>query len=81
MCATPPNILKLGDFGVKVTAKTNKYLGMSCYIQVEYSVFLVFFFFFRKTTYCCRTRRLPVCPSVVCGNNFISRYFDIYQAD
>ena len=38
-CATPPNVPKLGVSGVKDTAKTNKDLGMSCYIQVEYSVF------------------------------------------
>ena len=38
-CTTPPNVPKLGVSGVKDTAKTNKYLGMSCYIQVEYSVF------------------------------------------
>ena len=38
-CATPPNVPKLGLSGVKDTAKTNKDLGMSCYIQVEYSVF------------------------------------------
>ena len=37
--ATPPNVPKLGPSGVKDTAKTNKDLGMSCYIQVEYSVF------------------------------------------
>ena len=30
---------KIGVSGVKDTAKTNKDLGMSCYIQVEYSVF------------------------------------------
>ena len=30
---------KLGISGVKDTAKTNKDLGMSCYIQIEYSVF------------------------------------------
>ena len=30
---------KLGVSGVKDTAKTNKDLGISCYIQVEYSVF------------------------------------------
>ena len=30
---------KFGVSGVKDTAKTNKDLGMSCYIQVEYSVF------------------------------------------
>ena len=38
-CATPPNVPKLGVPGVKDTAKTNKDLSMSCYIQVEYSVF------------------------------------------
>ena len=38
-CATPLNVPKLGVPGVKDTAKTNKDLGMSCYIQVEYSVF------------------------------------------
>ena len=38
-CATPPNVPKLGVPGVKDAAKTNKDLGMSCYIQVEYSVF------------------------------------------
>ena len=38
-CATPPNIPKLGVSGVKDIAKTNTDLGMSCYIQVEYSVF------------------------------------------
>ena len=38
-CPTPPNVPKLGVFGVKDTAKTNQDLGMSCYIQVEYSVF------------------------------------------
>ena len=38
-CATPPKVLKLGVSGVKDTAKTNKDLGMSCYIQVEYNVF------------------------------------------
>ena len=38
-CATPQNVPKLGVSGVKDTAKTNKDLGMSCYIQVEYSVF------------------------------------------
>ena len=38
-CATPPNVLKLGVSGVKDTAKTTKDLGMSCCIQVEYSVF------------------------------------------
>ena len=37
-CATPPNVPKLGDPGVKETANTNKDLGISCYIQVEYSV-------------------------------------------
>ena len=38
-CATSPNVPKLGVSGVKDTAKTNKDLGMSCYIQVEYSIF------------------------------------------
>ena len=38
-CTTPLNVPKLGVPGVKNTAKTNKDLGMSCYIQVEYSVF------------------------------------------
>ena len=38
-CATPPNVPKLSVSGVKDTAKTNKDLGMLCYIQVEYSVF------------------------------------------
>ena len=38
-CATPPNVPKISVFGVKNTTKTNKYLGMSCYIQVQYSVF------------------------------------------
>ena len=38
-CATPPNVPKLGVSGVKDTAKTNKNLGMSRYIQVEYGVF------------------------------------------
>ena len=38
-CATPPNVPKLGVSGVEDTAKTNKDLGMLCYIQVEYSVF------------------------------------------
>ena len=37
-CATPPNVPKLGVPGVKDTAKTNKDF-VSCYIQVEYSVF------------------------------------------
>ena len=32
-----PNVRKLEVSGVKGTAKTNKDLGMSCYIQVEYS--------------------------------------------
>ena len=32
---------KLGVHGVKDTAKTNKDLGMSCYIQVKYSVFSI----------------------------------------
>ena len=39
MCTTPPNVPKLGVSGVKDTTKTNKDLGMSCDIQVEYSVF------------------------------------------
>ena len=38
-CATPPNVPQLGVPGVKNTAETNKDLDMSCYIQVEYSVF------------------------------------------
>ena len=38
-CATPLNVPKLGVSRVKDTAKTNKNLGMSCYIQIEYSVF------------------------------------------
>ena len=38
-CATRPNDPKLGVSGVKDTAKINQDLGMSCYIQVEYSVF------------------------------------------
>ena len=38
-CATPPNVPKLGVSGVKDTPKTNKDLGMSRYIHVEYSVF------------------------------------------
>ena len=38
-CATPRNVPKLGVSGVKDTAKTNKDIGMSYYIQVEYSVF------------------------------------------
>ena len=36
---TPPNIPKLGVSDVKDTAKTNKDFGLSCYLQVEYSVF------------------------------------------
>ena len=32
---------KIGVSGVKDTAKTNKDWGMSCYIQVEYSVFSI----------------------------------------
>ena len=31
-CATPPNVPKLGVSGVEDTAKTNKDLGMLCYI-------------------------------------------------
>ena len=38
-CATPLNVPKLSVSGVKDKAKTNKNVGMSCYIQVEYSVF------------------------------------------
>ena len=38
-CATPPNVPKLGVSGVKDTAKSNKDLCMSYYIQIEYSVF------------------------------------------
>ena len=38
-CATPVNVLKLGASGVKDTAKTNKDLGMLCYIQVDYVIF------------------------------------------
>ena len=36
-CATPSNVPKLGVSDVKDTAKTNKELGMSCNIQVEYN--------------------------------------------
>ena len=39
-CATPTNVPKLGVSGVKDTANTNKDLGMSCCILLEYSVFL-----------------------------------------
>ena len=45
-CATPPNVPKLGVYGVKDTATTNKDLGMSCYIQVEYNVFFSWKLFF-----------------------------------
>ena len=38
-CPTPANVPKLGVSGVKDTAKTNKDLGMSCYTQVDDSVF------------------------------------------
>ena len=38
-CATPPNVPKLDVSGLKDTSKTNKDLGMCCYIQVNYSVF------------------------------------------
>ena len=38
-CVTPPNVPKLGVSGVKDTAETNKDLDMSCYKEVEYSVF------------------------------------------
>ena len=41
-CATPPNVSKLGVSSVKDTAKTNKDLDMSCYVQVEYSFFFNF---------------------------------------
>ena len=56
--------------------------GIGGYLR---DAFLVFFSFFEKTTYCCRARRLSVCPSVrlsvrlsvrpsvVCENNFFSR--------
>ena len=40
-CATPPNVPKLGVSGVKDAAKTNKDLGMSCCILLEYSVFYI----------------------------------------
>ena len=45
-CATPPNVPKLGVSRVKDTAKTNKDLGMACYIQVENSVFFRWKLFF-----------------------------------
>ena len=35
-CATPLNVPELGVSDVEDTAKTNKVLGMSCYIQVKY---------------------------------------------
>ena len=38
-CATPQKVPKLDVSGVMDTAKTNKDLGMPCYIQVEYSIF------------------------------------------
>ena len=38
-CATPPNVPEPCISGVKDTAKNNKDICMSCYIQVEYSVF------------------------------------------
>ena len=37
-CTTPPNVPTLGVSSIQDTAKTNKDLGMLCYIQVEYSV-------------------------------------------
>ena len=37
-CATPPNVPKLGVSGVEDTAKTNKDLGLLCYIQVNDNV-------------------------------------------
>ena len=40
-CATPPNVPKLGVSGEKDTAKTNQDLGMSRYIQIEYSGFFL----------------------------------------
>ena len=48
--------------------------------------FLVVFSFFEKTTYCCRARRLSVCPSVrlssveifsFCGNSLSSKPIDL----
>ena len=39
VCATPSNVSKFGVSGVKDNAKTNKDRGMTCYIQVEYSVY------------------------------------------
>ena len=45
-CATSQNAPKLGISAVMDTAKTNKDLGMSCYIQVEYSVFFRWKLFF-----------------------------------
>ena len=45
-CATPLNFPKLGVSGLKHTVKTNKDLGMSCYIQIKYSVFFPWKLFF-----------------------------------
>ena len=39
VCDSTEHIPILGISGVKDTAKTNKDLGMLCYIQVEYIVF------------------------------------------
>ena len=36
-CSTLPKVPKLGVPGVKDTAKSNKDLSMSCYIQVSFS--------------------------------------------
>ena len=37
----------------------------NCKMQINKTYyFLIVFSFFEKTTYCCRTRRLSVCPSV-----------------
>ena len=38
-CATPPNVPKLSVPGVKDTAKTNKDLGISCYIHLFFKYF------------------------------------------
>ena len=35
VCAVPPNVPKLGISSIKDIAKTNKDLGMLCYIQVR----------------------------------------------
>ena len=39
-CVTPPNVPKLCVSGVKDTTKINKDLGISCYIQAGYGVFI-----------------------------------------